>query len=153
VCWGLLQCVAVCVAGCCRVLQYVAVHDAVCCSVLQCLEPHGAGSANGTAVCWSMLECAWSVLKRVAVCCSVLQCVAVLGTSRRWQCQSRCKQSHDSFDRYTAPRVCGRRNTQDALFRAAADVNTSYIISGVLARLVGLAPDPIPPPPPPLNSN
>jgi len=59
------------------VLQYVAVRVAVCCSVLQCLEPHGAGSANGIAVRWSMLEFVGSVLKRVVVCCSVLQCAAV----------------------------------------------------------------------------
>jgi len=57
----MLQCVAVCVAVCCRdCISNECV--ALCCSVLQCV-----------------VETAYqmSVLHYVAVCCSVLQCVAL----------------------------------------------------------------------------
>jgi len=43
-CCSVLQCVAVCVAGCCRVLQGVAVR----CSVLQCVSHQCTISSSST---------------------------------------------------------------------------------------------------------
>jgi len=97
VCYGVLQCVAVCcrwlilqvffrkrcysvlqrVAACCRVLPCVA----MCCSVFQMAYFAGLFPLM-------MLHCNCSVLQCVAVCCNVLQCFAVCCSTS--QCVAVC---------------------------------------------------------------
>ena len=89
-CWGVLQCVAVCCSAvCCSELQCVAVCwgvlqcDTVCCIVFPdafvVLHFH-VQQIFKRQVCCSVLQCVavcCSVLQCVAVCCSMLQCVVV----------------------------------------------------------------------------